>query len=225
MEVIDLHQKAEELLSQLNQLRDFSEKYADMGLQTGNAIRKTGDVLMIVERTMEGTGILIDKVNATFTAQKAEMELLRELTAKTVREKCEELQESANNLLDSLQAGFLIQQGEHINQIQTNLGKVSEIAGEIQSNLRQDLQAVREELSHLVDKRVSQLSNMFAEKSDLLGKSVEKAIDLFSKRLDEADTRYLENMQTLKRQNGMNTVIQIVTIIFVILIGLLLIRK
>jgi hypothetical protein len=219
MELLDMQQSAEELLEQLNQLKDFSDKYKQNSIQAGDAILRSTDVLSASEQMLARVNFLVEQVGETIKAETEKLEALKTQVSETVAEQGGALRKNSNETLQILQASFLAEQQKHVQEIQekcnkaeallesynnaihANLEKVVADIKDLQLDVKKEFQVQQAEIDKETGNRLVKIEEVLSERSGAITKAAQDMRLQTTETLQNITSDITSRINSLERQN------------------------
>lgn len=217
MELLDLQQKAEELVRQLNQLKDFSEKYQQNNIQAGETIVRASEVLSTSEQTLAQVNFLIEQTSALLKSETAKLDDIRGTLTQSVSEQGRSLQEKSTDLLQSLQTTFLAEQQKHMEEIGgkcksveelletcnttllANLDRVNTEIREVQTGLKQDFHEQQADINKETELRLARVEEVLSERSGFITQAIQNLRTQTSEALQNTDSNFTSRMIRMEK--------------------------
>jgi hypothetical protein len=137
------------VIDQLDQLKEFSDKYKQNSIQAGDAIIRSTEVLTATHQTIERLNLFVEGMNKIAETEAEKLDILKQEVTTTIAAKVVELQAKVDALLQSLTKGFLHEQNKHEEAMISTVNKAEKVVTAFNSDVNQKLLEVKEQTEHL----------------------------------------------------------------------------
>ena len=215
MELLELQNKTEELVDQLNQLKEFSDKYKQNSIQAGDAIIRSTEVLSASHETLQSLNLVVSGVNKLTEAEAEKLAMLKVEVTTSLASRLGELQARIDVLLQSLTNNFLKEQGKHQEEMKSVTHKAeasvleftktvdekltelqTEIA-QVQAHIKKQVASQQLEINTHTGERLRQVEDVLSLKSASINQMVDQATVQLTLSISEANSLFKESLRDL----------------------------